>query len=382
MRSTHLANEPSIPRHGTGPNDRPRPILPVLILGGGLAGLAAAHELHHVGIAFRLIEARNRLGGRILSVGADGQPAADGFDLGPSWFWPEMHPDMARYITDLGLEAFEQFSEGALLFQRSRSAPPVRYPAMRQEPVSMRIAGGTGALIAALASELPQDCIHLNTRAVGIRRIETGVSVLTNAGEFRAAQVICALPPRLLALTVTFEPAPETLALWHATPTWMAPHAKFLALYDRPFWREAGLSGDAQSQTGPMGEIHDATTASGKAALFGFLGVPAGPRKQAGHAAVIDACISQLGQLFGTEALRPTATLYHDWADDPQTATAEDHMPAGHPPGGSHDWEGPGWRDCLILAGSETVSDSPGYLAGAIAAGQSAAARIRERITT
>lgn len=359
--------------------DRPRPHLAVLILGGGLAGLVAAHQLHCAGVPFELIEARDRLGGRILSAGADGLPAADGFDLGPSWFWPGMHPGMARFIDGLGLEAFAQFSEGMLLFQRSRNTLPERYPAMRQEPVSMRIAGGTAALIAALADRLPQDSIRLNTRATGVRRTETGVTVLTDAGEFRAAQVICALPPRLLAQSVTFEPGPETLALWRATPTWMAPHAKFLALYDRPFWREAGLSGDAQSQTGPMGEIHDATTASGKAALFGFLGVPAGSRRQAGRAAVMDACVTQFGQLFGPDALRPTATLYHDWADDPLTATAQDQTPSGHPPGGNRDWEGQGWRDRLILAGSETDRDNPGYLAGAIAAGQRAAARIRER---
>lgn len=29
------------------------------------------------------------------------------------------------------------------------------------------------------------------------------------------------------------------------------------AIYDRPFWREAGLSGTAQSMVGPLAEIHD-----------------------------------------------------------------------------------------------------------------------------
>lgn len=86
--------------------------------------------------------------------------------------------------------------------------------------------------------------------------------------------------------SIAFDPAiePATRLRWRDTPTWMAPHAKFFALYDRPSWREAGLSGMAQSMVGPMGEIHDATTAGGAAALFGFLGIDADRRATVGTA--------------------------------------------------------------------------------------------------
>ena len=40
----------------------------VAIIGGGLAGLPAAHLLHRAGVSFQLFEARDRLGGRILTV--------------------------------------------------------------------------------------------------------------------------------------------------------------------------------------------------------------------------------------------------------------------------------------------------------------------------
>ena len=50
----------------------------IAIIGGGLAGLYAAYRLRQLGIAFDLFEARNRLGGRILST------ESGGFDLGPS----------------------------------------------------------------------------------------------------------------------------------------------------------------------------------------------------------------------------------------------------------------------------------------------------------
>ena len=73
---------------------------------------------------------------------------------------------------------------------------------------------------------------------------------------------------------------PQALARqWRATAIWMAPHAKYIAIYDTPFWREQGLSGEARSARGPLGEIHDASMPGGSAALFGFFGVPARVRK-------------------------------------------------------------------------------------------------------
>src|SRR3546814_5242306 len=67
---------------------------------------------------------------------------------------------------------------------------------------------------------------------------------------------------------------------WRETATCMAPHAKYVAIYDAPFWREQGLSGEVRSARGPMGEIHDASMPGGSAALFGFLGVPARTRSE------------------------------------------------------------------------------------------------------
>nr|MDQ6928721.1 FAD-dependent oxidoreductase [Actinomycetota bacterium] len=57
----------------------------VVIIGAGLAGLTAAYELHHAGLAVRVVEARPRLGGRALTVAPE---KADGsFDLGATWIW-------------------------------------------------------------------------------------------------------------------------------------------------------------------------------------------------------------------------------------------------------------------------------------------------------
>ncbi|WFU04714.1 FAD-dependent oxidoreductase (plasmid) [Rhizobium sp. CB3171] len=358
----------------------------ILIVGGGLAGLTAAYRLHRAGIGFGLIEARDRMGGRILTTDPDNKTSGDGFDLGPSWFWPDVHPAISRFAHELGLEFFAQHSHGATVFQRSRETATEHYRTLRQDPPSMRLVGGSGSIISALAARLPPESIRLGTKVTRVQRTDGGVTMyLVGANdaveEITAGHVIFALPPRLLAETVEFDPAPGALLqkLWRETPTWMAPHAKFFALYEAPFWRSARFSGAARSMAGPLVEIHDATTASGKAALFGFVGVPAHYRREVGRDAITDASIAQLGQLFGPDALRPTATLYKDWAEDPLTATSLDQMATGHPDGRRREWTDNNWSDRITLAGSETAVHDPGYLAGAVEAGERAAISLINR---
>ncbi len=164
------------------------------------------------------------------------------------------------------------------------------------------------------------------------------------------------------------------------SPTWMAPHAKFFAVYERPFWREKGLSGTAQSMVGPLSEVHDATTASGHAALFGFLGLAAEQRRSRKEDEIAASCIRQLAVLFGPEAAKPRATLFKDWSTDPLTATIRDRTSIDHPVVNRHSWVDAPWRDHVILAGSETSTSEPGYLAGAVEAAERAAASLVSRM--
>lgn len=347
---------------------------PVLIVGGGLAGLIAARLLHRAGITFQLIEARDRLGGRILSM--------EGCDLGPSWFWPEMQPGFANFVHELGVDVSPQFDTGDLVIQRGQGRVQ-RYPARRQEPRSMRPAGGMAALIDRLACELPVAAIRLNAQVTAMMLGEEGVEVTIESGEIlAAAHVLLAMPPRLLATQIRFvPPMPSAITqLWLGIPTWMAPHAKLVAVYDRPFWRDVGLSGTAQSQIGPLVEIHDATTSDGKAALFGFVGVPAPTRLQVGEAAVIAAAVSQLGELFGSDASHPVTTHYKDWAADSFTSAPDDLFVGDHLSPVRLPWVAGPWAQSLTLIGTETSQTEPGYLAGALEAAERGTATLVARL--
>jgi monoamine oxidase len=359
----------------------------VAIIGGGLSGLNAARLIEKAGADFQLFEARDRLGGRILTVDGTGAPSDDGFDLGPSWIWPHMQPALGALVRELDLETFGQTSAGYVVFERMSREPPQRYAGQAQEPQSVRLAGGTAALAAAMAQALPAGRVHLGSAVTGLSLRQDSVRVTLRdisggAQTIDAEHVIAALPPRLLQASVGFTPGlpPGISALWRETPTWMASHAKFFALYGRPFWLEAGYSGTAQSMVGPMLEIHDATTRSGQAALFGFLGVGAAERLKLGEQKLTGACIAQFARIFGQDALAPTGTLYKDWATDPLTATPEDLTSTGHPasvPAWVHD----PWGARLVLAGSETSPSEAGYLAGAADASGLAAGEVARRLS-
>ena len=89
-----------------------------MIIGGGLSGIYAAYLLSQRNKPFVVLEARERIGGRILS------PEHQEFfsDLGPSWYWPAIHSKMAHLIQALGLKGYRQFEEGMGRIQSSNGA--------------------------------------------------------------------------------------------------------------------------------------------------------------------------------------------------------------------------------------------------------------------
>lgn len=352
--------------------------LPIVIIGAGLSGLYTSWLLNKAGLRAVLVEARPRLGGRILShaVGDQGH----GLDMGPAWFWPEMNPRMEALTERLQLKHYPQHAEGALLVEAPDGSTQRRHNTWVQTPPSHRLVGGMQALTQALQAQLgDQTHVMLSTRLMSMTLRPNGVELtLQDAGgqwQQLATQVIVTLPPRLLAQDVPMIPAwPEALlADMSKTPTWMAGQAKFVAVYPSAFWRDAGLSGTAASHRGPMTEIHDASDSAGReGALFGFIGASSDYRRALGEEELKRQCLVQLSRLFGAAAAQPLWSAVQDWAWEPYTATNADQRPlAYHPSYRRPDIPHP-WARRLWLAGTERSVDFGGYLEGALDAAERA----------
>ncbi len=340
----------------------------VVIAGGGLSGLYLAYRLQQAGRAALVLEARDRLGGRIHAA-----PAFAELDLGPAWFWPAFQTRISALLDELNVGRFSQYIQGDVLYEDGQSAQVQRFAGPAPDQGAMRISGGGRRLIDALAETLPAPRLRLKQTVQRVVQREEFVEVMSATGETcRAPQLVLAMPPRLLARDLRFEPAlPAGLqqALMD-TRTWMAGHAKVLAVYDQPFWRERNLSGHVFSRRGPLMEIHDASAAAGGPyALFGFVGYPAEGRRRLGEAGLMQAVQQQLERLFGGVAGSPLALILKDWADDPFTATVDDQQAvASHPRYGLPQEASRLWDGRVHFVGTEAAPEQGGYLEGALEA--------------
>jgi len=84
----------------------------VAVVGAGLAGLETARQLHDRNVDVRVLEARDRVGGRTLSQELDG----DMIDLGAQWIGPGQEV-VNEIIEEFGIETFEQHIDGVSQFR-------------------------------------------------------------------------------------------------------------------------------------------------------------------------------------------------------------------------------------------------------------------------
>ncbi|MEK4032164.1 FAD-dependent oxidoreductase [Methylocystis sp. IM3] len=345
----------------------------VAIIGGGLCGLALARKLHQRGREVAIFEARDRLGGRILTMARGG---GGGLDLGPTWFWPKTQPLIMQLVKELALPDFAQHDEGAVLHLREAEKSAKRIEDKRLYDDARRLHGGMAILARALANALPADAVRLGHELAGLRDCGDHVALAFKTGvepmEIAARHVVLALPPRLLRETVSFTP-PLDEAMDQAmlgAETWMAAQAKVALEYREAFWREQSLSGSAfvTHEQAVIGEIFDACDmTAGLHALGGFLALDADLREAFGVGLPM-LLESQICNVFGRN-VEPLQIDYQDWAKERLTCSAADRTQ--HSGDGSGDVANPLlrqalWDKKLYLGGSETAARNAGYLEGAL----------------
>lgn len=350
---------------------------PVIIIGGGLAGLYAGYLLKAQDVEFKILEASSRLGGRILGKPhSTGDHDQHGLDLGPTWFWPHQTA-LTALIKSLNIEIFEQYNRGEALFEADAHSPIERFMPSYME--SMRVVGGMYRLIGRLAAELAGEVIELNYTVSSIRSTNGKWQIAgdhSDKAAIIADRVIIAAPPRVIVdkLEVTDENLEPLVEALEKVPTWMAAQAKFIASYKKPFWREQGLSGQAFSRLGPMVEIHDASSADNDSfAIFGFIGIAAVDRFTMTHDDLEQACLLQLAKIFGEQALDIEKCYLVDWAANQLIASIADiNGRPEHPFIDLAPYRKTMTENGLYFGSAEVATQDPGYLHGAVVAASNA----------
>lgn len=344
-----------------------------VVVGAGLAGLAAATTLRDAGLDVLVLEARGRTGGRVHSL-----PVRGGIvEAGATWFWGN-EPLIRGFCERLGLATYGQYLGGDALWEGL--APAVqRLPGNPLDAPAARLRTGADQLTTGLANTLPTGSLRLNSPVTAVTVTDRAVQVDTQAGSTRADQVILALPPAVAVAQIAFTPALpgglQTLAL--QTPVWMGNMVKAVATYDEPFWRAEGLAGAAMSHRGPFRELHDHSGPEGTpAALFGF--APGMPHTGAGSGPQHAAFTEQLVRLFGPRAADSREVHVVDWGAERYT------QPAGPTEGsgaafGAAPYQQP-VHGRVHWASTETATAFAGHMEGAIRAGLAAAQAVRRKV--
>lgn len=324
----------------------------VVVVGAGISGLSVADPLNRAGYTVSVLEARDRVGGRLL-----GSP----LDLGASWFWPGEHR-VSALARHLGIETFDQYREGDAIIDDLTGVQ--RYPGNPIDVPAHRFVGGSATLAAALAEQLPPGTVHLEQPAY---QITDDLTVITRDREWPADHVVIALPPALSVRAIELPDSlpQEVVGVATRTPVWMGDSVKVVAHYDEPFWRHDGFAGAAMSRRGPLAEIHDMSGPGGEpAALFGFA------RAASMHEEIESDIREQLTRMFGPQASTPVQILIQDWSQERWTTPgtkggSPEYALFGHPV-----YQHPALGGRLHWSSTETAQSFAGHIEGALEAAE------------
>ena len=386
----------------------------VAIVGAGAAGLTAANDLRKAGMSVVVLEARDRVGGRLWTDEIDGAM----LELGGQWVSPDQHA-LIDTLADLGLETYTRYRDGdsvyvgpdgqarrfrgemfpvapetervideitarldemvaeidpdrpwahekaaewdriswdAWLRQQTDDDEAVRNlafatgSAMLTKPthtfsllqsllmaasagsyshlvdadfiLDKRVVGGLQQVPLRLAERLGEDVL-LGQPVRSIEYSDAGAVVRTDEVTVRARHVVLALAPVLYSRISFSPPLPRLKHQMHQHFS-MGFVIKVHAVYDRPFWREQGLSGTAFSPYELSHEAYDNTNhGDERGTLVGFVSdqnaddlfrLSADERRER--------ILESLSHYYGPEAKNPIVYYESDWGSEEWTRGA------------------------------------------------------------
>ena len=234
---------------------------------------------------------------------------------------------------------------------------------------------GTHAIALAIADELG-DRVRCGSPVRGVRQREDRVELVADAITVTCDRAVLALPLGL-ARTLRYDPPLPAERDFLQQRALSGAVCKVVAVYETPFWRERGLSGESFSFDHDVSVTMDASPADGRLgvlmcfvtgpAAIAFGSLDAGRRR----AAVLDALVAR----FGPEGAEPIETFEQDWSrEEFSRGGYMAHFPPGaltrYGPQIAQPWGRVHW------AGSETSPISLGSIDGAIRSGERAAREV------
>ena len=238
-----------------------------------------------------------------------------------------------------------------------------------------RIVGGAMEPALRLAATM-QDKIRLNSVVESITQDGDKVIVRGPGFEFSASRVIVALPPTL-AGRIKYEPLMPANRDQLTQRIPMGTVAKAYAVYDKPFWRDAGLNGITATDSGYTTVTFDNSPKDGsKGIMMGFV-----LSNQAREFMTLspdvrkESILKSFATFYGEKARAPIFYIDHCWAEEEFTRGCY----AGVMPTGAWTSLGKSLREPIgriHWAGTETAEIWNGYIDGAIRSGERAAAEV------
>lgn len=242
-----------------------------------------------------------------------------------------------------------------------------------------RFVGSSQELSIRLAAKIG-DALVLSSPVRRIEQTDTGVVVTSDKQTVRASYAIVAIPPPL-ANRIDFQPLLPVTRDALASRMPMGSAAKCIAIYDEPFWREEGFSGEAVTSEGPLSVVFDNCSHDGTvSALLGFvMGDEARLFSTRPAAERREAVLDSLGKMFGDKARTPKEYIEFDWsAEEWSRGCPVANMTPGAMLSCGATLRAPVGR--VHWAGTETATEWTGYMEGALQSGERAAREIRERL--
>ncbi len=235
-----------------------------------------------------------------------------------------------------------------------------------------RLVGGVQQLSQRLAQQLePRVVLSCPVRA--IEQNAEWVTVRADRGAWRAQRVVVAVPP-ILAGRIDYQPIlpAQRDRLTASMP--MGSVIKYLAVYERPFWREQGFSGEAFSDTGITVTTFDDCSHDGSHAALVTFSDGAVARQWSPYSPEERrrAVLAEFVRFFGPQAAQPVDFVEKDWTADPWSRGCYVGLMG---PGVMTSCGAALREPCgrIHWSGTETATEWTGYIEGAIQSGDRAA---------